>query len=110
MGRLGRAFNQGALAQEIALDRVGGHEDIGGLGMEVVFSSAQETEAFFGNLEIPGPMLGRCGVVLTVVSGCCTHVCVVCASKAFQNESPKNHYRILNFGKLLDWSAARIQI
>src|SRR5204863_3720671 len=70
------AFDQAAFAQEAALDGVGGDENVGGFGMEMVFGSPQEAEAFFGDFEIAGaPIIGGSAVAVVVVLGRCAHIC-----------------------------------
>src|SRR5208282_2581053 len=67
MGRLGFAGDQAAFAQEVALDGVGGDEDIAWLGMVVVFLGAQETKSLFGYFK------EACSVVVCGGDGRCAH-------------------------------------
>jgi hypothetical protein len=47
-----------ALAQKIAADGVGRDEDVGRFGMKMIRGGAQEAEAFLGNFQVTGTVVG----------------------------------------------------
>ena len=65
MRRLGRALDEAAFAQEIALDGVGRDENVRRFRVKMVFGGAQEAEAFFGDFEVTRAVV--IGLVLLVL-------------------------------------------
>ena len=58
MRRLRGPLDEAALAQKAAADGVRRHENIRGLGMEMVLRRAQKTKALLGDLQIAGTVVG----------------------------------------------------
>ena len=68
MGRLERAGDEAAFAQEAFLDAVGRNEDVRGFGMEMVVGRPKEAEAFLGDFQVAGTAFQR-------VAGLIAHKC-----------------------------------
>jgi hypothetical protein len=75
--RLGGAFDEAALAQEAAFDRIRRDENIGRLRMKMVFRRAEKAKALFGDLEIARSRLVGDLSLLMIVPGCCVHTVAV---------------------------------
>ena len=109
MRRLGGAFNEAALTEEIALDGVRRYENVRGFRVIMVLGGPQKAEAFFGDFEVTRPVV--VGLVLVVgplvvgplvvvsmavvsmtvvVFSCCAHTVCVCVSRRRNRVIPEN--------------------